>query len=933
MKKKLKIFFLTLLGFFVVQLKAQTAPKCYPEINNSTTNPANSADPRGEPWINLGEFDWRNNNWWLWHPTASSTNPSNLISPFYQDPSQINVGHLSHQNPDNKVANGWELITYRLGTEYKDASPGNPPLVLGEGFPLIMLYNKFTGTIRVFVYVLHSNAALPNLATGWQTALLRIRYYKSNDIEYKMNANLSLNNGKVNALDAWLGNDTLMQANTLMVGEEGDWVMADFQTMYDPCVCHFKSAVVVDMKLIQKSQVILSGRVDTDEEKYADVQGKGSSTQNVNTYDQVKGTIVKVNESVKSITETAKGVGEFTSLLFKTKDDFEVPTLANLFSSTEQAAIVSSLTGAVPYIGAAIGLIDFFIAGGKKETSESTLPTIIHADIKVNGNIITEDISTPYTVTTPGSKINNLNSLYQPMYNEALGVFNLVETPVLEYVEYKDRTIEGPDILTPPIVIQYKQKNDIKYVVNPASGLEVESIEAAYVFKYNENVFEDSAERYAENQRKLSWFGNVPFLDNWIEHNYSPPLNHYNADRFVFFPQPFVLNKTDDKLTVPMHLSTYFPTYPSTMTRDDYFKEYLKEINSKGFDVDNFTNDWTKLSAITLNTRYKSLSCLKSEAFSFWSGYALEPVGYMQQWNDNEWKTIQFSNYLAQEHPWKLPEIYLKLNIVLKRKDDPNAQKVRIIYTYNTKIIESEQNSNSKNRVKLKVWKDAKSQPDFKFNGYLKCEFTHGSAGTDPGMLFESPLRIPKSLSFLNQTIGPGDIVASTEIIIGDGTVIQPGTHFIAPKVNITPSVHLPSGCTIKHSICSDCDRNVAELQLMNTDFCTDPNKYHPDGIGTSAPPDSSNKDEKDIITKNVGLYTKIYPNPSTGVYFIKSNYVLEGAVISVLDFTGKQVKQFVGETLDENIIDLTEFSDGLYFVIIRQSGLESTQKVLLLRD
>jgi hypothetical protein len=155
--------------------------------------------------------------------------------------------------------------------------------------------------------VLHSNAVLPNIATGWQTALLRIRYYKSDDVKYKMNANLSLNNGKVNALDAWLGNDTLMQANTLMVGEEGDWVMADFQTMYDPCVCHFNSALVVDLKLIQKSQVTLSGRVDTDEEKYVNVQGQGSSTQNVNTYNQVKGTIVKVNESVKSITETAMG--------------------------------------------------------------------------------------------------------------------------------------------------------------------------------------------------------------------------------------------------------------------------------------------------------------------------------------------------------------------------------------------------------------------------------------------------------------------------------------------------------------------------------------------------------------------------------------------------------------------------------------------------
>jgi hypothetical protein len=59
MRQKLLFFIISMHGFCIIQLKAQTDPKCYPEINNSTTNSTNSTNPkdsRSEPWINLGEL-------------------------------------------------------------------------------------------------------------------------------------------------------------------------------------------------------------------------------------------------------------------------------------------------------------------------------------------------------------------------------------------------------------------------------------------------------------------------------------------------------------------------------------------------------------------------------------------------------------------------------------------------------------------------------------------------------------------------------------------------------------------------------------------------------------------------------------------------------------------------------------------------------------
>jgi hypothetical protein len=65
----------------------------------------------------------------------------------------------------------------------------------------------------------------------------------------------------------------------------------------------------------------------------------------------------------------------------------------------------------------------------------------------------------------------------------------------------------------------------------------------------------------------------------------------------------------------------------------------------------------------------------------------------------------------------------------------------------------------------------------------------------------------------------------------------------------------------------------------------------------------------------------KIYPNPSNGIFNFKLNQVLESDInISVYDFHGKEIahKLVSGKNLTEESIDLSEFSTGIYILMLQ---------------
>jgi hypothetical protein len=75
----------------------------------------------------------------------------------------------------------------------------------------------------------------------------------------------------------------------------------------------------------------------------------------------------------------------------------------------------------------------------------------------------------------------------------------------------------------------------------------------------------------------------------------------------------------------------------------------------------------------------------------------------------------------------------------------------------------------------------------------------------------------------------------------------------------------------------------------------------------------------------------KIYPNPSNGVFNFKLNHVLKSDInISISDIQGKVIaNKFIdGKNLSEELIDLSEFSKGIYILKVQLESQFYLQKL-----
>ncbi len=119
-------------------------------------------------------------------------------------------------------------------------------------------------------------------------------------------------------------------------------------------------------------------------------------------------------------------------------------------------------------------MIDFFTGGGKKANAlqqVEIMPMSINMTGKYTGLIQTLYDYNTITFRTPGSNVSGAPDSEYPYYNEVMGIFNLLRTPHLQVRHY---TMSQQ-------TIYLKMASDIQYVVNPASGLEVQQIQAAIV--------------------------------------------------------------------------------------------------------------------------------------------------------------------------------------------------------------------------------------------------------------------------------------------------------------------------------------------------------------------------------------------------------------------------------------------------------------------
>ena len=70
-----------------------------------------------------------------------------------------------------------------------------------------------------------------------------------------------------------------------------------------------------------------------------------------------------------------------------------------------------------------------------------------------------------------------------------------------------------------------------------------------------------------------------------------------------------------------------------------------------------------------------------------------------------------------------------------------------------------------------------------------------------------------------------------------------------------------------------------------------------------------------------------IYPNPNKGSFVV--NGTSAGAELIVTDIVGKVILQTI-TTAEQTSVDLTKFSTGIYYITVKQNGINTTKKVAI---
>lgn len=252
-------------------------------IRGVSTNPSNSASPyldsnlQGNlsvnPWLN--SFDWSAHNAVGFSPITLSPNGAWLIPDYtgntytmsspYQSGKVPGAYYLSEPVTNFKARDfhwedGWELLW--LGTGYypngEEVTTENPQriypsrhAVSNPRAPYFVLYNRYRGLMRVFVNVF-------DLPRGKSNAFIDLYHLGRNGESRNFSGVLRLVNGIDRPLDQ-RSSSLFMRTNQTRTLQIGQWMTADFQMAYDPCVCEYPNMLMLSVSVWDSLEINLRG--------------------------------------------------------------------------------------------------------------------------------------------------------------------------------------------------------------------------------------------------------------------------------------------------------------------------------------------------------------------------------------------------------------------------------------------------------------------------------------------------------------------------------------------------------------------------------------------------------------------------------------------------------------------------------------------------
>lgn len=451
-------------------------------------------------------WDWRDddpNNWISY--LINDQNVANALalpSPFFaQGFSQPNTSDLflTQIAKDFEPADGWELVYKSFGTSLVD-------WVENPGF---VLYNRFTGMLRVFYW------ANSDLGQGVTDAVLLNKWDEASE---KASSIYAFVESVGHALDQFDTDVTVTAPNIYQNPDGGMWLRFDMTMAYDPCTCQTTAdGISSDNLSIMATNASLMTVANVNLQSNTDVVAEGTVSGGQTSATKQKPALFLLGDAIKEGSTRFDGYTKFWENTDNLIQAVDAITSSDVDLNKVKFADWKLPQGlkVLPYIGTVLSVVDFFSTGGQKTAATSpslvSQMTALKYKTSTTGTFLTASPINGFSYYTPGcnhTPITNNDPTLKPVYDHVLGVFNLVETPKLEYVQYgcnqdnvldlyrtdycasgiTESCLQDAIPVDMPQIWQFTLMEAPKFIINPAAEVQLMDIEYAIDYQLDDAV-------------------------------------------------------------------------------------------------------------------------------------------------------------------------------------------------------------------------------------------------------------------------------------------------------------------------------------------------------------------------------------------------------------------------------------------------------------
>ncbi|MCS3798187.1 T9SS type A sorting domain-containing protein [Niastella sp. OAS944] len=759
----------------------------------------------------------------------NATNLTAMRSPFV-DP-QTSALELIVQQEDYKKTKGWELLRRNFGCQGQ------------VGYPYFILYNKYTGLMRVFIY-----QPVPP-TPQYSSFLVELTPVKS-----AYPATTSLGDAILTAPDKYQTSTSSSTFGRKIISVTEDagssnWRVAEFNLGFDPNIQdgnYLGSGISLVMYGLVNSTVkakIRGGSVSGSDPKIYSFSYSPDNpvpTPNGENFDfktqgekftkfskTLDGMGADINKAAKSIVNSLSNVTNEKSLKGRIKGLAEglskvTETTGSLTKLLNQVGAISGIAGsALSFIGGVVGLF------GGGDDVPGALPIYTSYDLTLDGTITAKTTGQSIVLRIPGAQQPGPDNL--PYYRCPVGIFNIKNTPQAEKITYerayayKDWYPSGPPpanymrIPTLANFVSYRMSNDIQVSFNSGAGLDLVSVQAAIVGEVQKGGDGNAAyDLLMDHGTNLLG----PFPDYRNYHSYNFMLPDFQAGI--------------------LQMTTFEPEH----------------------------------NLHTFQTPYVNIECLNGLAF----------------------------NARAETN------VFLRVKAILKKKNDPANTPIYYIRDYAIDATEVEMDGGL--RSDLRRW-----------NSYeYPTPFTNYS---------ELPMYIaPDRLFNNNHFTGYSEERA-------DNTITAESNVFIAANADVTfkagYEVELNDGFEAENGSNFEATLKINQSNLTCGTLQAQAYNYGQGCYNTNV--SALRVETKPAVNETVSQESlKVYPIPTSGKLFIEGVKASNKTTITILDQSGRLIKELRPASFDGGRIDVdvSSLSNGVYFVKIQTLEQIITRKIVV---